>query len=372
MRRRCISGRRDKYGKPEKRQIEQINFADAASAATYADAVKKNAAQPLPNGATRSDLGLVLRDQLVDVAVRDQAFALPANGTSGVVASSFGPVVLHVLKIEPASVTPFDTVKASIKKDLALAHARETILDMHDKIENERASGATLDEIASTLKLDLVTQPAIDRDGKDEAGKPVAGLGSDVVVNVFAADQGSDNEPVQTQADKGWVWYEVTKIEPEHERGFDDVRGDVVKQWVNEQQRIKLSELAKNMIADLQNGKRLTEIAADKALPFVTSPPLKRDGKLDDLSPSALDATFKVAKGQPGTGLGANPLNRIVFVVKSVDVPAPAKLEAKLADNVRQSLNDDLLFEFVDASQKSLGVSINQTMLDQMSSGTGQ
>ena len=361
----------DKYGKPEKRQIEQINFADAASAATFADAVKKTATLALPNGATRSDLGLVLRDQLVDVAVRDEAFALPANGYSGVVASSFGPVVLHILKIEPATVTPFDEVKAAIKKELALAHARETILDMHDKIENERASGATLDEIAATLKLDLVTQPAIDRDGKDETGKPVTALSNDVVVSAFAADQGSDNEPVQTQADKGWVWYEVAKIEPEHERGFDDVRGDVVKQWVNEQQRIKLSELAKNMIADLQGGKRLTEIAADKALPFVTSPPFKRDGKLDDLSPSALDASFKVGKAQAGTGLGANPLNRVVFVVKSIEVPAPTKLEAKLADNVTQALNDDLLFEFIDSAQKTLGVSVNQKMLDQMSSGTG-
>ena len=98
--------------------------------------------------------------------------------------------------------------RRSLRNDIALERAKAQVQDIHDKIEDDRAGGATLEEAAEKLKLPVVTFD-VDRSGRDPAGKPVVNLphGAEVINAAFASDVGVDNDPIE--ADGGYVWYDV-------------------------------------------------------------------------------------------------------------------------------------------------------------------
>lgn len=144
---------KSKYSTPEKRRVLQLLFNDNAEAEaaaaelaagkTFADLL---AARNLKEADV--DLGLVAREKLIDPAVAEAAFALAANTPSAVVEGRFGPVIVNVTTIEPESVQPFEEVADAIRNEIALSRAETEVLDLHDAVEDARASGSTFAEIA--------------------------------------------------------------------------------------------------------------------------------------------------------------------------------------------------------------------------------
>lgn len=359
-----------KYGKPEMRKVEQLSFADETAARAFA-AKLPNASNTSADSVTRADLGWVKREDLIDPKVRDTAFSLALNTYSDVIQSQFGPVILRATEIQPAAVTPFDDVKAQIKNELATQRAREAIFNLHDEVETERASGASLDEISAKLKLPVTLTPLLDRNGNDENGKPAPLLNKDILEDAFAADIATDNEPAQSE-DKGWVWFEVAKIDPQHERALIEVRAEVEKKWLENQQRIALSEAARTFVTDINKGKPIAALAMEKQLAVKSTAPFKRDSTVKDFSRSAVDAAFRTGQGKAGTGPASNDKDRVVFVVKNSEVPGVAKLDAKLADNITQGLHDDLLHQFVASLQKEFDLQVNTSLVERLANGADQ
>ena len=84
-------------------------------------------------------------------------------------------------------------------------------------VEDERSLGKPLAETAEKLKLAARTVE-MDRLGRDSSNQPIANLPQQqrLIAGVFAADIGTDNDPLQV--DGGYVWYEVSGITPERDR----------------------------------------------------------------------------------------------------------------------------------------------------------
>ena len=80
--------------------------------------------------------------------------------------------------------------------------ARASLPTRHDKIEDERAGGMRLAEVAQKLNLTARTIEAVDRQGRDPDGKPVTGLptGMRLSRRAFRTDVGVENEPLQLRA----------------------------------------------------------------------------------------------------------------------------------------------------------------------------
>ncbi|HMN87492.1 MAG TPA: peptidylprolyl isomerase, partial [Bauldia sp.] len=98
-----------RFTTPERRQVQQIVFkdktdADAAVAALAAGKTFDDLLAERQITATDADLGLVTRDKLLDPKVADAAFALAANGVSGIVGGRFGPVMVRVTTLGPRAV----------------------------------------------------------------------------------------------------------------------------------------------------------------------------------------------------------------------------------------------------------------------------
>ena len=158
----------ERFGAPETREVEQILFAS--------DAEAKEARAKLDAGKTFDDLmteknltpkdaslGTVARTGLIDKNVADAAFSLKEGEVSAPVQGKFGVVIVTVSKIIPEEAKTFADVAPQIRNEIALARVKKTVQDVHDKIEDARAGGASLEEAAQKLKLPVVTYDAIDR-----------------------------------------------------------------------------------------------------------------------------------------------------------------------------------------------------------------
>ena len=165
----------------EKRSIERIPYKNEAEA--QADAAKLAAGASFDEvaaarGLSGEDLslGTTTKDALDDPKLADAAFSLAQGVPSGVVDTKFGPVILRVTTIEPASVKPFEEVLALLRVEIATNRAKTSLRDLRDKIEDQRASAKPVAEIATALDLPVVKIDAVDASGNGKDGKPVAGI----------------------------------------------------------------------------------------------------------------------------------------------------------------------------------------------------
>jgi peptidyl-prolyl cis-trans isomerase D len=277
-------------------------------------------------------------------------------------------VIVQVKKIEPAQQKTYEQVADEIKKTLAQTKARSEIADLRDKVEDERAGGATLAEVGKKLNLSTRTIDAVDRSGRNPAGAPVANLpkGVDVVSTAFSADVGVETDPLQLPGG-GFVWVDVTGVTPSRERTLDEVKNQVSARWREDEIATRLKAKADDMLAKLKSGTPFAQVAGTSGASVETVAGLQR-GQGDKVPAGVLDAIFKTAKGQAGTAEGKSRSERVVFVVTEVDTPKldPNNPQAKqIAETLQRGYSEDVLGEYVARLENDLGVKLNQEAINQ-------
>jgi peptidyl-prolyl cis-trans isomerase D len=364
------------FGTTERRDLRQIVFPNMQDAQAAADRLTQGTSFDdiaKERGLTEkdTDLGLVEKKAVIDPAVANVAFALKEGEVSKPVQGQFGAVLVQATKIEAATQESYEQVAAKIKHTVALDRARQTLGDLRDKIEDERAAGSTLAETAKKLGLTATEIDAIDRSGRDAGGNPIASLPKnvDVVGPIFSSDIGVDNEPLQMQGG-GWLWYDVTGIAPSRDRTLDEVKPQVETRWHNDEIATRLKKKADEMLDKLKAGSKLANLT--EGLKVETVEGLQRGHTKEPVSQAALDSIFRTAKGSAGNAEGSQPTSRIVFVVTDViDPPLDAKSEdaTKTADTLQRGYSEDILGEYVARLENEIGVQINQGALQQIIGG---
>jgi peptidyl-prolyl cis-trans isomerase D len=367
---------RSRYVTPERRHVQQIVFPDEAAARAASERIAKGltfAALAGERNLKESDidLGTLAKAAMVDPAIADAAFALKAGEVSAPVKGRFGTVLAHVLKIEPELVRPYEQVADEIKQSLALERARADVLKTYDKIEDERAGGRNLAEVAQKHNLKAFTFESVDRAGNGPDGQPIADLPKtvDLVSAAFASDVGVENDPLQ--ADRSYVWYEVAGITPSRERNLDEVKERVAAQWRDDEIAKLLKAKTDAMVDKLKAGSKIADLA-EGGLKVETAAALKRGNPTEAIPIKTLDAVFRTPKGAAGSAEGDKESVRFVFVVKDVSVPKldMTSPEAKrLSTVLRQSYADTLLSQYIARLETDIGTSFNQSALDQAVGG---
>jgi peptidyl-prolyl cis-trans isomerase D len=357
------------FGSPERRKLQQIVFgsdaeADAALAKIRSGASFEDIAKARNLTDKDIDIGDVARSAIFDKAVAEAAFALPAPGVTDVIKGQFGPVIVRVAEITPASVKPYDEVASQLKRQIAIDRAANDVLNVHDKIEDARVSGKTLGEAAQSVGLQERSVAAIDAKGLDKAGAPVENLPdkNELLSAVFASDVGADDAPLSTK-DHGFVWFEVTKIEPARQLAFDEVKDRVEKEWRADQVAKALSAKAGDMVHKLDGGATLASLAAPDNLEVKSAADVRRRGT-SALNPAVVAAAFNTSSS--GAGSAATPEGRVVFKVTADTTPPINFDDARVKTLAAQSagaLTDDVMAEYVSALEQRLGVKIHQDAL---------
>jgi peptidyl-prolyl cis-trans isomerase D len=366
--RKLFEQRGDKLGTPEKREVSQIVFPNTeeamaarsriASGTSFDDLAKERGLKPAD-----VDLGLLTKSEIIDPAVADAAFSLPAGEVSQPVAGKFGVALVKIGKIEPGVEVSYESVAANLKKEIATERARKSVSDLRDKMEDERGGGATVAEAAQKLGLTAVTIDAVDRSGRLPDGQPATSIprGLDVVSQAFASDVGVDNDPIAF--DSGYVWYDVLGITPSRERSLDEVKDQVEAKWREDQISSRLRTKATEMVQKLDQGGKLADEAAAAGLKVETATAFRRDASLPEVPATVISAAFRTAKDGSGQTAGAGPGEWVVFRVTDIIVP-PLDLASddikKLKQALERSLTDELLAEYVTKLESNIGTTINE------------
>jgi len=368
-----------RFGTPERRQVAQISFPNAEEAQAAAARLEKSeltfAALAKERGLSEKDidLGLVTKSGMIDRAVADAAFALKEGETSTPIKGMFGTMLVHVVKVEPENVKPFDQVAAEIKQAIATDRARSEIAAIHDKVEDERAGGSRLTEIAQKLNLKARTVEAVDRQGRDPDGKPISDLPStNVISSAFGSDVGVENEPLQ-MAGGGYLWFEVLGVKRSGERTLDEVRAQVEQRWRESQVSERLKAKADEIVGKMKAGTSLNDAASAEGLNVQTTFGMKRSGNTGSLPPSVVSAVFATPKDGVSSADGKDGNERVIFQVTDVSVPAfdaNSPDSRKITDTMRRSITEDLLAQYVTRLQTDLGATINMDAVRRSVSGS--
>ena len=364
---------------PETRALEQIVFPDAPAAG--AAKAKLDGGQSFEALVAERKLaprdvalGTVTRDQLAEKPVAEAAFALPAGGTSPVVKTQFGSVLVHVATINPAKEQPLSAVAAQLKDEIALARAKTEATKLRDAVEEQRSAGKTLSEAASAAGLQPRTIDGIDAQGRDRMNKPVEGIvdGPTLLRAAFATDVGADTDMIST-ASGGYAWFEVAGIEPAHPLPLADVRNRVEAAWRADETAKRLAAKGATLVKALDDGKPLAEIAAAEGKLAVQHSGDVRRGGAPSLPPQVVAAVFGVPVRKAGS-VAAPSGGRILFQVLDALVPPQDERDAeftRLIEQVKGGLLDDVLGQYLARLEQRYGVKVNPTALAAAVGGGG-
>jgi peptidyl-prolyl cis-trans isomerase D len=364
--------RRDQLGTPEKREVSQMVFptmqeataarSRIASGTSFDDIAKERGLKP-----SDVDLGMVSKSEVIDPAVADAAFKLASGDVSQPVQGKFGVALVKVGKIDPGVTVSYESVAQNLKKEIATERARQTVSDLRDKMEDERAGGASVTEAAQKLKLAVTTIDAVDRSGRKPDGQPAnIPPGLNVVTQAFNSDVGVDNDPISYNG--GYVWYDVLGVTPSRDRKLDEVKDQVEAKWREDQVDERLKAKGSEIVKKLEAGGKLADVAAAAGVPVETAANFKREDTPAGVPPTVVSAAFKTPKD--GAGQTAGGVNQwIVFRVTNITVPptdfASADIK-KLKDSLQRALEDQQITEYVSKLETNIGTSINESAFAQV------
>ena len=362
---------------PETRAVTQIVFDTEAQAAAFSAKIKAGStfddalkADGLQDKAV--DLGMVGKAQIIDPAIADAAFALPADGTSDPVKGRFGTAVIHVGAILPAGIKPLAEVEPALKTEIADKRASDAVKALRDKVEAARATGKPLAEVGTSVGVPVTTIDAVDANGLDPAGTTIAlPDGKDLLAAAFASGVGVDNDPVAT-ADGGGIWYEVAKVDPARQLSLADAKPKVEAAWREEQTAKQLDAKADEDVKAIESGSQTLEgIASALGLTVLHIGDAKRSGA-EGLDAATLAKVFD-AKVDGAGSAATGPATRVLFKVLGSTVPVldmDAADTKQLASRYAVSLQDGIINGYLAVMGAKLGAKVNQAAV-QAATSTG-
>ena len=347
------------FTRAERRRILQIRYDSAEEARAALDALGSDgafadllAARDLSQADV--DLGLKTRAEIIDPEVAEKAFAAEAGAIVPVLDASLGPAIVQVTEIEAGATEPFEAVADRLRAEIAARQAADTVLDMYDRIEDERAGGSTLAEVGEKLGLAYAKIDGIARDGSLRDGTSpdnIPGFAA-MVADAFQSDVGVENDPVRA-GDNAWAFYEVLEVVPDRDRTLEEVRAQVVDAWRLEETTAALGERAEALADRLRGGEPLAEIAAELGTTVSVAEGLKRQDSAGTLSANARIQAFAGPVGHVANAEADTPPARILLVVDNVTAPA-FFAESSEAEAIRAQLAQGLTADILQAYNTEL------------------
>ena len=363
---------KDRFGTPEKRQVSQVVFptmddaqsarSQIASGTSFEDVAKEHNLSVV-------DLGLVGKSGVLDAAIADAAFSLPAGEVSQPVQGKFGAALVKIGTIQPAIEPDYASLANDLKREIAIERGRAQVATLRDKMEDERGGGASVIEAAQKLGLAAVTIEAVDRSGAMPNGQPAPNIppGLNVVSQAFNSDVGVDNDPIPYKG--GYVWYDVLGITPPHDRTLDEVKAQVETRWREDQINDRLRTKATEMVQKLEQGGKLADEAASLGLQVATATGLKRDATSAGVPAGVIKAAFRTASDGVGQTPGPDGSEWFVFRLTGITVP-PVDLASddikKLKETLKRGLSEEQISQYVTTLEKDIGTSINEDAVAQV------
>lgn len=317
---------------------------------------------------TRADasLGEVTADQIPSAAGA-AAFALEAEGLAGPVDTGFGFAVVDVAAITPAEVTPYEDARPDLVADLRREAALDRAPEVAGEIDDLRAGGSTLEEIAQDLGLPLLTAEGLSQDG---AGAEGFAADRAFLAELFSAEEGEERDMVETD-DGAYFVIRLDGIEEAALRPLDEVREIATIGWRAAAVREALTARAAALQERLEAGAPLAEIAAELGVEVATEGPKTRLAGWTAIGPDMVEALFQGEVGAAAHGTAPGQGDAVALAVVTAVAAGPAneantRLREELERQMGAMAGDDALVLYLAAKQQEVGVSVNDQLIDSL------
>jgi peptidyl-prolyl cis-trans isomerase D len=371
---------KEKFNEPEKRRIFQLAFPDKAAAEkAYADLSKaknfQEAAAKLGFKESDTDLGMLKRRDMIDAKIAEAAFGLKKDELSKPIEGQFSIVLVRVEEIVPGKQRTFDEVKAEIKDRLASERAAQEVQTLRDKVEDDRATGKPLREIANALQLPFSEIASIDRAGKTPEGQPaVAGAdGAKIADAAFSGGVGIEAEAAELP-DGGYAWVDVLGVTAEQQKAFDAVKDEVKTLALDLEKRKQIATYSASLVERLNKGEAFDAIAKEIGSKVEHTAPITRATTPQGLTQNSVQQAFALPKGGAASALTADGKARTILRVSDISAaPPPTKEQSdRIAAELTRQLQDDFLAEYLTGLQARFGFSVNEAALRQVLGSGGE
>ncbi|HKO09214.1 MAG TPA: SurA N-terminal domain-containing protein [Alphaproteobacteria bacterium] len=358
----------------EQRTLRQMILKDEAGAKDAAARIAKGesfdkVADEL-TGKPPLDLGTVKQADVPMPELAAAAFEIQEGAVTEPVQTPLGWHIAEVVKIISGHTESFEEAKGKLTHELQLREASDAIYDLGNKLQDALGGGASLEEAAQKLDFKVVKIAAVDGKGLSPEGKPVAGLpqGPKFLSTAFSTDAGRDSELTEDNQG-GFFIVHVDKVVPSQLRPLADVRDKVLAGWQADARRKAAAKAAQAMVEKARSGADLAALAKESGASVSTTAPFIRTGQGagPQLPPELVASLFAAKIGDVVSS--ASPQGAIVAKLAAV-IPADAKADAagvnQLEDQLRGTLDADLLNAFTDALRERYGVEIDEHVVDSL------
>ncbi|MFQ5958811.1 MAG: peptidyl-prolyl cis-trans isomerase [Alphaproteobacteria bacterium] len=367
--------RRGSLVQPEKRTVDQILLADEETAKAARDraiagddffAVAKDLAGM---SVEEVALGEVTRDDLVE-EVADAVFDLGEGYVSAPVQSPFGWHLFRVTAVSPEHVPALAEMRDEIERDIAMRNAVDVLYQLTNTLDDTLAAGATLEEAAAELKLNLGRVEAVDANGRTPAGEFVDNLPKVVEFLTTAFDTPEGQSSLLVESARGsYFIVRVDGVTPPALRPLDTVRDEAAAAWRDAEVDKAVAARAAKAVERIEAGEDFADAAASLGGTPATSAPLRRDGDGGErvFAPNLVAELFSRGVGKPATAPAADGSGYVVARATEIVEADPASDEAAV-DALREefggSIAADLMSQYRLVLEARFPVSVDQRAID--------
>lgn len=355
-----------RYTTVEKRAIRRINFETEAKARDALEKIKAGSSfddlmtqLKLTNGDV--NLGTFEKTGILDKRLAEAAFNLPEKTPSDLVNGDFGKMIVYIDTIKGGSTQSFKDVSASIKSELAAEANNRELIEKLDLIEDDRAGGSTMREIAAKFSLKLITVKDVALSGVLSAGGEISDKTpalNKLLDEAFASDTGIENDVIEIGRD-GFLWFEVTDLKPARDRTITEVKAQVKSDWIEAETTKAVKLLSEELVASLSQGKTMKALAEELGRPVGHADNVRRNAVVDGLSSSAVAIAFKGPKGFVTTANGERNNQAFVLQVAEIITPQVNRADKQAEETLISELQNDILGTYIEMIREREGSSIN-------------
>ncbi len=359
------------YVVPERRNLLQMVFDDKASADEAFKLLQSGrdfyqvAAEKAHQDKETTNLGEVSADSLLPELSTD-VFDAKLNDIKGPLQSEFGWHILKITQITPKKETPLNSVRSKIINLLQQEQAYEQALEIMNNIEDQIGAGADLKAIAEKYNVKIFSVKDLKEDGSYTKldNKNYADLvsASDFIDAAFSYNENEITQTIETE--DGFVLASVKHIKDAHIKDLDEVRPDIIKIWTENEKSAIAQEIINDVVADLDSGEKLTDIANRFSLKLTQTQPLKKDESFARLNPAQLAEAFQT----PINGYRLLSSGGITTIISPLKVIKRAYTENKrqlesLNQQMRQDMEQNTASELINAYAKDMDVRVKYRLL---------
>lgn len=363
------------YITPEKRSLTQAVFTDKAAADKALAAVasgKKIEDVAKAAGVEAVSLEDVQKSEL-PTELADPAFTAEANKPIGPVESAFGFHVAIVTAVKAGGERTFDQVKDEMAAKVRHEKAVEKLFEVSTKLEDSLAGGTPLAEAAEAVGARIIKLEKFDNRGTNTAGKTVGdGLPAldKILASAFTLNAGQTGSVEEAGSDAFFA-VQVEAVDPPAVKPLDQIKSVVLGDWQAEQKQLAAKKLADEVAAKMKAGASAKDAAAGiKGALAQSVDPVMRTGAPSAIIPAAAVQTLfgaeigAVTTAEKPTGQVVAKLTGVIPADPTL-APASAQL-SQLGGSTQQAMQDELALQYLAALRAHYGVTINQSLINQL------